>query len=430
MELNLSILIFALVIFTAVGAEKARFDNYHYYTISIENELQLRVLRELSEVSDSYTFADPPTYVGSSADVIVPPHQFAHFSELVEKFNLQTTLNSDNFQKLVDNESPKRQRKADLGDMDWTSYYSTVEIHVWLDKLQQTFPQYITVEEIGKSFEGRSLKLVKLSKKQNNRAIFIEGNIHAREWISGATSTYVLNELLFSSDPEIQDLANNVDWYIIPISNPDGYEFSRNSNRNWRKTRSPVSTLCNGVDPNRNFGFNWLTADESGNLGASRLPCSDTFAGSRPFSEPETQAIENFLSQNYAKFDIYLSFHSFAHMMLFPFGHTSVRIPNFNDHLNIGQAAADRLFAVDGVRYTVGPTRETLYAASGVSSDHAYGHHRIPLSYTYEMRGNGDYGNHGFVLPPEFIIPNGKEVLASLVGMVQKSRQLGYFKNQ
>lgn len=108
---------------------------------------------------------------------------------------------------------------------------------------------------------------------QGNRAIFIEANIHAREWIASATSTWILNELLHSEDLEVQYIAENVDWYILPQTNPDGYEYTRNNNRNWRKTRSPVSLICDGVDPNRNFAHNWLMPDETGNEGASRAPC-------------------------------------------------------------------------------------------------------------------------------------------------------------
>jgi carboxypeptidase A len=166
---------------------------------------------------------------------------------------------------------------------------------------------------------------------QNNRAILIEANIHAREWISGATATYVLNELLRSTNAEIRDLADNVDWYIIPMANPDGYEHTISSNRLWRKTRSPGTLLCSGVDPNRNFRFNWLVPDETGDRGASTTQCSDLFAGPRPFSENETVAIENFLEQNHQKFDIYLSFHAFAHMLLFPYGHTRARVVSFGN---------------------------------------------------------------------------------------------------
>lgn len=65
-------------------------------------------------------------------------------------------------------------------------------------------------------------------------------------------------------------------------------------------------------------------------------------------------------------------------------------------------------------------------ATSGTSVDHAYGQYRIPIGYTYEMRGNGVYGNHGFVLPPQWIIPNCQEVMASLVAMVASARTYGY----
>lgn len=61
--------------------------------------------------------------------------------------------------------------------------------------------------------------------------------------------------------------------------------------------------------------------------------------------------------------------------------------------------------------------------------DHATGHYQIPLGYTYEMRGNGVYGNYGFVLPPTLILANAQEVMASLIGMVQGARAIGYLQN-
>lgn len=39
------------------------------------------------------------------------------------------------------------------------------------------------------------------------------------------------------------------------------------------------------------------------------------------------------------------------------------------------------------------------------------------------MRGTGDYGNYGFFLPPEHIIPNAEEVLESFIGLVKKARE-------
>lgn len=121
----------------------------------------------------------------------------------------------------MDKERPLKQSKAD-GEMSWVDYHRLDVIYAWLDKLQAENPEVITVMDIGKTYEGRTMKMVKLSKKTGNRAIMIEANIHAREWIGSATATWVLNQLLTSTVPEVVDLANNIDWYIIPVTNPDG----------------------------------------------------------------------------------------------------------------------------------------------------------------------------------------------------------------
>lgn len=121
-------------------------------------------------------------------------------------------------------------------------------------------------------------------------------------------------------------MAATIDWYVIPISNPDGFEYTRTSNRNWRKTRVPVSLTCDGVDPNRNWAFNWLVADENGNLGASTNPCSDTYAGPSGFSEPETRLLNEYVGRHASQIDVYISFHSYAHMILYPYGNSRTPI--------------------------------------------------------------------------------------------------------
>ena len=68
-------------------------------------------------------------------------------------------------------------------------------------------------------------------------AVWIDGGIHAREWVSPATTTWMLKELV-ENDAAHPDLLENLDWFILPSANPDGYDWSRNHNRMWRKTRS------------------------------------------------------------------------------------------------------------------------------------------------------------------------------------------------
>jgi hypothetical protein len=169
-----------------------------------------------------------------------------------------------------------------------------------------------------------------------------------------------------------------------------------------------------------------MAIDENGNSGSSKVPCSDTYGGTAPFSEPEALAIENYLKKNPGIFDVYLSFHSYGHLFLFPYGSTIVRASNFNELQAIGNATRDRLSTYDGIVYRVGSSIETLYTVSGSSRDHVYGEHGIKISFTFEMRGNGDYGNYGFFLPERFIIPNSIEVVGGLIAFVEKAKDFGY----
>ena len=50
--------------------------------------------------------------------------------------------------------------------MDWFDYQRVETIYEWLDKIKTDFPDFITVETIGTTYENRPMKLVKLSKKK------------------------------------------------------------------------------------------------------------------------------------------------------------------------------------------------------------------------------------------------------------------------
>ena len=86
--------------------------------------------------------------------------------------------------------------------------------------------------------------------------VWIEAGIHAREWIAPAMSTYIIESLLTNDADGFLDKLN---FFILPSANPDGYEYSRSSDRLWRKTRSDHGSIlrCKGVDGNRNWGFHF-----------------------------------------------------------------------------------------------------------------------------------------------------------------------------
>lgn len=63
-----------------------------------------------------------------------------------------------------------------------------------------------------------------------NKAIWIDGGIHAREWISPASVTYIVNDLVENWDEQPQHI-RNINWYILPVHNPDGYEYTHRTGK-------------------------------------------------------------------------------------------------------------------------------------------------------------------------------------------------------
>lgn len=299
---------------------------------------------------------------------------------------------------------------------DWTFFNTFDEINTWLDSRVDASP-YLSNTVIGTSHQGRQIRLLRYSEKAGNPAIFLESNIHAREWASSATTTWLINELISSNDPAIREMAHNIDWYIVPVANPDGFVFSHTSTRLWRKTRQ-VFGSCIGTDANRNFDFFWMSA------GASNNPCSDTYAGPSPFSEPETAAIANFYGTIASRIRMFLSIHSFGQYLLMPFGHTTNPTNNHANLLAVGNAGADAIRNTHGMDYLVGSSSIVLYATSGTSRDWAFGAFNTRLSFTFEVRPIRGSSN-GFLLSPNQIIPNNVEVMNGIKAMVARARELG-----
>ena len=87
---------------------------------------------------------------------------------------------------------------------------------------------------IGTSFEGRDLFVMKIGMPDprgvQKPVIWIDGGIHAREWISPASVMYIIHELLEKSGHHLTML-KKYDFYIMPMMNPDGYEYTHTADR-------------------------------------------------------------------------------------------------------------------------------------------------------------------------------------------------------
>lgn len=200
----------------------------------------------------------------------------------------------------------------------------------------------------------------------------------------------------------------NLDWIILPLVNPDGYQHTHKRDRLWRKTRSVLNRSCIGADANRNFDYHWVEA------GASEDSCSEIFRGSSAFSEVETQILRDVVMNISSTCKFYLTLHSYGNFLLYPWGWTSDLPENWKDLHEIAEAGANAIKQATGTKYTIGSSTNVLYKAAGGSDDFMLAVANIPISITMELPGGG---NSGFDPPQKSIQDSVEESFIGIRGM-------------
>lgn len=355
-----------------------------------------------------YDFLRYGHMLGDEIQLLVLADYVEAFKTFLVTYEIDNSILTENVQAAVEEEAT-RQRTAPAtranGRISFEAYHRYDAIVAYMQDLASTYRDIASVIEIGSTYNGLTIYGLKISSGGTGKpAILIDGGLHAREWIAPATAVYTINQLV--EEASNSDLLEKVDWYIIPVLNPDGYEYSHTTNRLWRKTRSVNrGSSCFGVDPNRNFDYHWMLA------GASSIPCSETFAGPEAFSELEAQALRDFVLANRDTIKLYLTLHSFGNYILYPWGYTFDLPDNEEELRSLAEAADEALSTVRGTRYTIGSTTHVLYAAAGASDDWVMGVGGVDLSYTLELPGGGSFG---FDLPASEIQVVGQETFLAI----------------
>ncbi|XP_015176252.1 PREDICTED: carboxypeptidase B-like isoform X1 [Polistes dominula] len=404
-----------------------------------EHISELRELRD-SEPDDIKFWNDP--ILNRTTDVVVGPDIVSDVKEYLKSNKIDFKVLISDIQKTINYQNPKmsKEQRADLvtsqgHTMTWRRYHRYGEILRYLEYLSFRYPTMVEIITIGHSYEGLPIKMAKISTgpKRDGEpkpAIWIDAGMHAREWISIAVATYILSQLV-ERNSSYSKLLDVTDWMILPVANPDGYEYTHTHDRLWRKTRSyhgdhsarytPSSlfhlmshytrwfwTKCEGVDPNRNFGYQW---GERNNGGTSLDPCHETYAGPYAFSEPETKAIAEYIMANRQNIRMYLTLHSYAQMWLSPWAYVRNNPVDYSELTSVARRAVNAIAKVHGTSYQAGPAADLLYPTSGASDDWAKVTAGIKYAYTIELR---DRGTYGFLLPATQIVPTGREIWAGI----------------
>ncbi|XP_071549428.1 carboxypeptidase B1-like [Panulirus ornatus] len=333
------------------------------------------------------------------AQVALSPAVVVDLTQYLDNMGIPYTTVIDDLNRVLQADGPSlRAVPISKGAVTYNRFMKYEEIMAHVEDLPVRHPELVKLREVGRSVENRPLYLLTITSDADYTSskkpiIFIEGGIHAREWISPAAALNVVGRLLQSPT-----LTREIEWRIIPLTNPDGYVYTWTHDRLWRKNRGETKqTRCPGVDLNRNFGYHW------GEKGTSERPCSTIYRGPQAFSEPESRAVRDVLLEELDRTEAYLSFHSYGQLILHPWGYTSmVTRANINRLTFVANEMARAIKQAEGETYQVGSPAEILYPASGAADDWAAGVGKIPLVFTMELR---DDGAAGFVLPNDLIKP-------------------------
>ncbi|XP_058043774.1 carboxypeptidase B-like [Ahaetulla prasina] len=385
-----------------------RFDGEKVYRVTPRNEDEVHALNYLANIMQvDFWRPDSVELVKAemTVDFRIEADRCSEVESILQHRGLNYEILIDNLQAALDRQLDNRARVAGY---NYQKYNRWEKIDAWTHDIANENPRLVSRLQIGTTFEGRPMPLLKIGKPgENKKAIFIDCGFHAREWISPAFCQWFVREAVrtYGKETIMTRLLNNLDFYVLPVLNIDGYVYSWTKSRMWRKTRSVnAGTTCIGTDPNRNFDAAWCT------VGASTNPCSETYCGSKPESEKETKALADFIRRNKSTIKAYLTIHSYSQMLLYPYSYTYNLIPN-NVQLNsIAKGAIRELATLYGTEYTYGPGAATIYPAAGGSDDWAYDQ-GIQYSFTFELR---DKGRYGFALPESQIKPTCEETMVAV----------------
>lgn len=292
-------------------------------------------------------------------------------------------------------------------------------IYEWFDILVQTYPELLSIEWIGQTYEGRDMKALRISGHKGNgkpiKTVVITGGIHAREWISISTVCYIISGLLSDYDAgnkKVKMYFDNLDFLFLPVMNPDGYAYTWKNERLWRKNRQQTyHPRCFGIDIDHSFNFHFARSLDS--------PCSEDYSGQVAFECLESYAWDKHLNETKHKHPIYayIDLHSYAEEVLYPYAYSCTELPRDEENLlELAYGLAQAIRLQSGKAYNVLSACEDRGAdllpvmGAGSALDYMY-HNKAYSAFVLKLR---DSGSRGFLLPAKFILPVGREIYSAI----------------
>ncbi|CAH2051563.1 unnamed protein product, partial [Iphiclides podalirius] len=420
--------VFLSVVTVATAGKNDLYAGNSVYGVQLQSRSDLRVLQEL-EIRLDLDFWRRGFPGQREAIVMVSKENNDEFKKQLDLEGITRRVYIENVKNelnKVDEELDLWRRNRQSRVFPFQDYPRYVEINAYLERIAAEYPDVVTLVNAGKSFEGRDVKYLKISTSNftdsTKPIYFMNAMIHAREWVTTPVALYSIHRLVEDVRANERDVLEGTDWIIMPLVNPDGYEYTHTDERLWRRTRSynpSVSETCYGVDGNRNFNVSFNT------IGVSSDPCSNVYPGVEAFSEVEITYIRDVLHEHLDRIQLYLDIHSQGNYVLFAYGDDSLP-PNAVHLHHVGAimgAAIDVHKLPQALYYLVGNSALVLYGTSGSAQDYAQ-FVGVPFSYTLELPGYG----YRFEVPPQYIEQIVEETWQGIVASARASTL--YYQNR
>lgn len=287
----------------------------------------------------------------------------------------------------------------------WRSWDEPGGFRDQLYEIAEENPDIAELVKLGTTVQGREVLAVKLTADRPNRrdgekpAVLYSATQHAREWIAGEVNRRLMNyyvDQFRANNKEIRRILRRNELWFVPIANPDGYQYTFDVDRLWRKNLRPNNddgeiTIADGVDLNRNFP-NHFNYDEEG---SSSVTSSETYRGPSAVSEPETAAMKGLLDS--VDFSFQVNYHSVGEWLLYADG-WQVGTPTADDP--IYYALSGNLDEPAIENFHPGLSSDVLYVTNGETTDYAHAQTGA-LAWTPELGDGCPDEDCGFVFPDD-----------------------------
>ncbi|CAH2088366.1 unnamed protein product [Euphydryas editha] len=393
-------LIFYIIIsiLSRVICKNELYMGYRIYNIDLKTKEQESKLHLLK--SDLIDFWRKPSYKHNiTGRAIVPPSHVEWFEDKLNEINVTRDVVIQDVYEYLKERDISNDNATD-GVFDFESYHRYDKILDYMKSIERVYANssetLIELVEAGTTDENRPLVYLRITGKSSTpvqkSVVVIEAAINPREWITVPAALNIVNKTVEESQRRFLE---NLEWIVIPVLNPDGYEYTHTNVRLWtksRSTRSNLGQICPGVNINRNFNIDWLASDSSSS------PCSHIYGGIEPFSEPESRLIRRLLEEYGRNIKLYISLQNNGGFVSYPWQYERAASGMFRQHHLLG---LDMIKAM-GTNYTLDVGSEALGdRVSGTSTDYAMDN---GVLYTFNLNVEKE-GSDEVIIPESNIKP-------------------------